>query len=162
MALIDYIDAINRKVYLSSATVGVSWNPIDVYKEMRTLRENDTTLRNYDIFMEGKGNEPKGSGKFTERYVVMKDGTLFVPYDTTHITTVIGTVISDVGTEGVELFDRSPLSPATIVDINYVPPQVEIITVSSGSGLSQEEHDKLLSVPTETQNADAVFNKVVE
>jgi hypothetical protein len=37
----------------------------------------------------------------------------------------------------------------------------EVVRVSTGSGLSQEEHDKLMGVPTATENADAVFDGIV-
>lgn len=147
MALIDNIDGVNRKIYLSSSTVDSAIHPVDIYKEMRTLRENDVSLRRFNIFMEARGNIPKGGGKATERYAILKEGTLIVPYNTSHTLTVTGTIITDDGKEGVYCFDRSNLDAGVTVDINYVPPQVEVITVSSGSGLSQEEHDRLFSTP---------------
>ena len=135
MALISSIDGETRKIYLSPDTVNSSWNPIDLYKEMRELRRVDENLRKYNLFMEASGNVPKGSGKFTERLVTLLEGTRIVPYNTSHITTVIGQVITDDGQGGVACFDRGPLSPSVVVDINYVPPQVEVIQVSSsGSG----------------------------
>lgn len=148
MALIDHIDPINRRIYLSADTVDTSINPIDIYKEMRELRRLDESLRPYDIFMEGKGHIPKGSGKYTERYTVLIEGTLLVPYDTSHTLTITGTVITDSGYEGVYCFDRSPLSSTTTVSINYVPPQVEVITVQAGSGLSTEQDTMLKEIRT--------------
>jgi hypothetical protein len=155
MAVIDHIDGPNRDIYLSADTVGTTFYPIDAYKEMRALRASDEDLRKFKLFMQAKGNDPKGGGKYTERYVVLLNGTRIIPYNVSHSLTVAGTVITDDGQEGIACFDRSPLSPTTIVDINYVPPQVEIITVSSGSGLSTEEHNKLFAVPTAASNAAA-------
>lgn len=157
MALIDHIDPINRRIYLSASTVDATVHPIDIYKEMRGLRATDETLRPFDVFIKSYGNVYKGSGKYTERYIVLQKGTLIVPYDTSHTLTIVGTVITDDGKEGVYCFDRSSLSAGVSVNINYVPPQVEVIVISSGSGLSQEEHDKLLSTPTATENAEAVW-----
>jgi hypothetical protein len=74
------------------------------------------------------GNADKGGGKFTERYATLLDGTLIVPFDTKHELDIVGTIITDAGTEGPEAFDRTLLSPTTEVDINYTPPQVEVIT----------------------------------
>ena len=148
MALIDYIDAANRRIYLSSETVDASIHPIDIYTEMRTLRRTDETLRAYDVFLKAYGNVPKGSGKYTEKYVVCQLGTKIVPYDTAHALTITGTIITDDGYEGVHCFDRSLLSSDVTVDINYVPPQVEVITINTGSGLTTEEHDRLMDLDT--------------
>lgn len=158
MPVIDHIDGINRDIYLSADTVGETIYPIDIYKEMRTLRLSDESLRVFSVFLEAKGNEPKGSGKYTERYVVCKNGTRIIPYNISHSLTVAGTIITDDEQEGISCFDRTPLSESTVVDINYTPPQVEIITVSSGSGLSTEEREKLMNIPSATTNAEAVWS----
>lgn len=133
MTLIASIDGPNRDIYLHADTVGASFHPIDVYKEMRTLRLNDESLRKYDPFLSARGNVAKGAGKFTERFVICNAGARLIPYDTSHELTITGTIITDDGQAGVACFDRSPLTPTTIVDINYEPPQVEVI--QSGSGL---------------------------
>ena len=158
MAIIDHIDGPNRDIYLSADTVGATIYPIDIYKEMRTHRLNDESLRVFVLFLEAAGNVPKGSGKATERYVICKNGTRIIPYNTSHTLTVSGTIITDDGQEGISCFDRSPLSGTTVVDINYVPPQVEIITITTGgSALTTEEHDKLMAIPADTDNANAVW-----
>ena len=130
MAVIDHIDGPNRDIYLSATTVGASVHPIDIYKEMRSLRRTDETLRPFDVFMEAKGNDLKGSGKYTERYVILKSGARIIPYDVSHELTITGTIITDDGQEGIACFDRTGLNINTVVDINYVPPQVEVITVA--------------------------------
>lgn len=127
MALIASIDAVNRDIYLSVDTVGADIHPIDIYKEMRTLRRLDENLRKHKLFMSAAGNVSKGGGKFTERYAICLLGTRIIPYDTTHELTIIGTIITDDGQEGVDCFDRAPLTVTTVVDLNYVPPQVEVV-----------------------------------
>lgn len=134
MALIDYIDGVNRDIYLSADTVDAEIHPIDIYKEMRTLRRTNEALRQFDNFLSARGNEAKGGGKFTERYVICLQGTRIVPYDISHSLTVTGTIITDDGQEGINCFDRSPLTSTTVVDISYVPPQVEVITVNGSGG----------------------------
>ncbi len=146
MPVIDYIDAPNRDIYLHPDTVGSSVNPIDIYREMRTLRRTDENLRKFDLFLEAKGNDAKGGGKFTERYVICLNGTRIVPYDVTHTLTVTGTIITDDGQEGISCFDRTPLNVATVVDINYIPPQVEIIEVNTGSGLTAEQAQQIIEI----------------
>lgn len=150
MTLIDHIDPINRRIYLSDQTINKSIHPIDLYKEMRTLRRIDESLRPYDVFMKAYGNIPKGNGKFTERYVILQKGTKIVPYNTSHVLTITGVILTDDGYEGIHCFDRSLLSPLVTVDINYTPPQVEIIVVpgNSSDGFTQSDRDRLFKTAT--------------
>lgn len=134
MPLIASIDGPNRDIYLSADTVGAEINPIDLYKEMRTLRRTTEELRKYNLFLEAKGYDQKAPGKFTERYVICLEGTRIIPFDISHTLTVTGTIITDDGQEGVNCFDRTPLTSTTVVDINYLPPQVEVITVNTSGG----------------------------
>lgn len=151
MAVIDHIDADARLVYLSASTVDAILQPIDIYREMRTLRASNEVLRGYDLFMTMRGAEKKNpdGSKRTERYLVLLDGTLIVPFDTSHEITVDGTMITDSGLEGVQCFNRAGLSVNVEVDINYVPKQVEVITISVG-GITAE-------APTALENATAVW-----
>jgi hypothetical protein len=139
MAVIDYIDGPNRRIYLHADTVGVAVHPIDIYKEMRTLRHTLPALRQYDAFLSASGNIPKSAGKFTERFVTCLTGTRVVPYDVTHVLTITGTIITDAGAEGISCFDKAPLSLTSRVDIVYIPPQVEIIEVNVGGGGGLDE-----------------------
>lgn len=140
MTIISRIDGTvsPRRVYLHADTVGATVHPINIYKEMRTLRATDESLRKFDLFMKASGNDPKGGGKFTERFVTLLN-TRIVPFNTSHILTISGTIITDDGLEGVFAFDKSPLSASTSVDINYIPPQVEIILVNTGSGVTTQD-----------------------
>lgn len=160
MPVIDHIDAENRDIYLHADTVGAEVNPIDIYKEMRTLRRTDESLRKYDVFLEAKGNEPKGGGAFTERYVICLQGTRIIPFDVTHQITITGTIITDDGQSGISCFDRTPLTPTTVVDINYVPPQVEVIVISGGSGLDPTQDAYLTAINNKI--AQMVFSKANE
>ena len=162
MTLIASIDGTTspRRVYLHVDTVGASVHPMDIYKEMRSLRRTDETLRKFNVFMSAFGNVSKGGGKFTERYVRL-NSCVIVPYDTNHVLTITGTVINDSGQEGILVFDKSPLSPSVSVDIAYIPPQVEIIQVSSGSGLTTEESEKLLSLPTAEETAKETLDQAL-
>jgi hypothetical protein len=158
MPLIASIDGPNRDIYLSAETVGAEVDPIDIYREMRALRRTDEGLRKYDVFMSAFGNVPKGGGKGTERYVRMNLGARLIPFDISHELTIHGTIITDDGQEGFACFDRTPLSPTTVVDINYNPPQVEVITVSTGSGLDAAQDAKLTEVYSQLNNIEGVYS----
>jgi len=151
MAIISNIDWPNRRIYLHADTVNASVHPIDIYTEMRTLRKDDENLRKFDLFMSGHWKVPKGGWKFTERYAKLLDWTRIVPYDTTHELTITGTIITDDWQEWIACFDRTPLTSTSIVDINYVPPQVEIIELNWWGWLTNEEHDAVINTNTLTE-----------
>ena len=127
ITLLAGIDPVTRDFYLSAATVNANVHPMDIYSEMRICRRLDENLRGFEVFLAAFGNVAKGGGKFTERYVQQLLGTRFIPFDGSHEITIIGTVITDDGQEGVACFDRSSLTPTSTVDISYVPPQVEVV-----------------------------------
>lgn len=158
--MIASIDGVNRLIYLDASTVGVDFNTIDLYKEMRTMRELDDDLKQYEIFLKSYGNLPKvtAKGTATERGVVTQSGTKIVPFDTAQTLSVITTIISDDGTvDGADCFDTSGL--VNKVNIHYIPPQVEVITViTGGSALTTDEHNKLMGVPTAEETANAVLD----
>lgn len=156
--IIQSIDPVTRRVYLHADTVGADLHPIDIYKEMRTLRRTDESLRSFDLFMGAAGNVSKGAGSATERYVVLLDGTRIVPYDVSQSLKVVGTIITDDGNSGRDCFDRGPLSVGTEIDIDYQPPQVEVITVSTGSGLQPSEQAELSATATAVTNQNAMLN----
>lgn len=143
MTVIASIDGVNRDIYLHADTVGVDLEPMDIYKEMRTLRRTNEELRKFDLFLSAHGKDPKGSGKFTERYVKELKGTRIIPFDVTQVLNVVGTIITDDGQEGIACFDRTPLTPTTRVDINYVPLQVEVIEINTGSGITEQDKNDI-------------------
>ena len=136
------IDGVNRRIYLDASTFNTTLSPIDIYRDERALRVSGQG-REFPRLTSMSGNVPKGGGKSTERYLSVLEGARIVPYNMTGFLTVTGTVITDDGQEGVACFDRSGLSVGVEIDLNYVPPQVEIITVSGGSAMSAQESAQL-------------------
>lgn len=136
MALIGSIDGPNRRIYLHADTQNTELDPIDVYKEMRTLRRTTESLRKFDLYLRASGYVSKGEGKFTPKLTTCLLGCRLVPYDSTHTLTITGEIITDAGTSGLACFDKTLLTPGSNVDINYFPPQVEVIEVATGGGSS--------------------------
>lgn len=146
MTIIASIDPATspRRIYLHADTVGVNFQPMDAYKEMRTLRALDESLRSYDVYMTAQGNEPTGPSTATPRRVKMENA-VFVPFNTDHVLTVVGEVITSAGGSGISAFDRTPLSAGTEVDINYIPPQVEILYINTGSAVTTQDKTDIIS-----------------
>ena len=127
MAIIESIDGPNRLIYLHADTVNAEVDPMDIYREMRQFRRLNEDLRKYDVFMEASGNISKGGGKSTPKLTTLLDGTRIVPYDANSYLTITGEIITDDAQSGIDCFNRTGL--INRVDINYIPPQVEIIYV---------------------------------
>lgn len=164
VSILAGIDPVTREMFFSASTANTTVHPIDVYKEMRICRRLDEDLRPYDVFLSAFGNVPKGGGKFTERYVQQNAGTRFIPYDGSHELTINGTIITDDGQEGVACFDRSGLSVGVEVDINYVPPQVEVIVASSPlttlqANQLEDVYDRIAGSKTLVEDGDSGFTE---
>jgi hypothetical protein len=54
-SLISSIDPEARRIYLSATSINGDHHPVDIYKEMRTLRRTDESLRPFNIFMTADG-----------------------------------------------------------------------------------------------------------
>lgn len=156
MPAIQSITGSPRRIYLHVDTVSAGLQSFDLfYRDYRIMREDDDTLQVFSPFLVARGNIPKGGGKFTPRYVQLLGGTLIVPYNTSHELLVTFEIITDDGRSGIDCFDRSPLSATSRIDINYAPPQVEIIKISTGgTALTDDEHNRLMSIPTQTLLTD--------
>lgn len=146
MAVVASWDGATRRIYLAQGTAGVvSFNPCaDVYPEYREERRTNESFRRWFPFVRAVGNEPKGGGKYTPRYLLLLDDgdigqTKIIPFDEDSVINVTGELLTEDQTSP---FDLSTLSAGTNVVINYAPPTSEIIQLGV-SGLTQDESDKL-------------------
>jgi len=145
MPLVASTDYPNKRIYLHADSVGVDVQPIDVYKELRAERRTNEAKRQFDVLMTAFGNDPAGPSN-TPRFGNLADGVRIVPYDASHVLSITGALINTAeGLAGTDLFDRAPLSPGIEVDIDYQPPQVEIIYVNTGSGVTEQDKDDIAS-----------------
>ncbi len=137
MPVVGSVDYPNRRIYLSADTLGVSVQPVEVYKEVRALRQITPDHRKFYPLISARGNEQAGPTN-TPVLTILANGARIVPFDVSHTLTIGGTVVSIAeNLAGPDLFDRSVLSPATDVDISYQPPQVEVIEVESPTAASE-------------------------
>ena len=145
MPLVESVDYPNKRIFLSADTIGVAVLPIDIYTEMRERRRlNADNDRKFFPMVTAFGNEPAGPTN-TPRFTDLAADVRLVPFNSQHTLNIRGLLISrEDGLAGTQLFDRSTLTEK--VNIDYQPPQVEIITVSSGSGLSTEQDTKLTNI----------------
>lgn len=134
--VIDYIDPDTRRIYLLPGVT--EYHAIDdIYFEVRNLRRTDESLRKWESFVESGGNVQKTPTTFTPRYLVMRTDdraitTKIVPDITvSHSLLVSGEQISDQGTSGAELIDKTLLPGGINVDVTLQPPGAEIIRLDN-------------------------------
>jgi hypothetical protein len=135
--VIDYLDTATKRIYLLTGVR--EYHPVtDIYAEVRSRRRLDESLRKFPVMVTADGNVPKGGGKFTARYAVLRDGWRIVPADEDHSLYVSGEQITDDGQSGPACIDTTVLSVGTNVTIHYEPPASELVTVPTG-GLTTEQ-----------------------
>lgn len=146
-------DGVNRHINLAQGVT--SFHPIDdIYREYRTKRRVDETFRVWEPFMLAVGNEPKGGGKYTARYLLLLQGAKIVPYDEDATINITGEVITDDQTDPI-IFET--LSPGTTVLVNYTPPTSEVIQISTGSGLDAEQDALLRAIGQRTGGRQRIW-----
>ncbi|NEO85521.1 MAG: hypothetical protein F6J87_14925 [Spirulina sp. SIO3F2] len=156
MALIEAVDYEAQRIYLGADSVGLAGlDLLDVYRVVRQRRRLNESDRRFAPLIFGGGNLPKSPGRFTPAYVLLTPGTTIIPYDAPHTLRITREIFTKDGIEGLACFDRSPLTAQ--VDFEYNIPQVEIIVINGGSGLTAAQESHLFSLGTPQQNADALL-----
>lgn len=163
MPLVSSVDYPNKRIYLSVETMNADLDTIDVYKEVRALRRTTETHQKFKPMIIAGGNIPKIPGvSATPSYVQLLYGCRIIPYGTgDHKIKLVRDTFTDDGFAGRDCFDRSSLTNTVDIDVDF--PEIEIrYLASGGSGLSTEEHNKLMSVPTAPANALANWQQILE
>jgi len=149
MPLVASVDYPNKRIYLSADTVNTDLDTIDVWKEVATLRLSTASHRGFDPMIVPGGNIQKTATTFTPAYVVLLDGCRLVPFDTSHNLCLCRETFTDDNLAGQDVFDRTPLSPTTAVDIDVNVLEVEIRTITlSGTNVITGD---IADVPNQVQ-----------
>lgn len=131
MPLVASVDYPNKRIYLSVETVNTDLDLLDVYREIRALRRTNNAHRNFKPMIEAGGNITKITGvSYTPAYVVLRYGCRIVPYDQHHKIRLIRDTFTDDGYAGRDCFDRTTLTNAVDIDVDF--PEREIREVSVG------------------------------
>lgn len=132
--VVESWDGEARRIYLKQGVT--SFHPVeDVYKEYRSARRLDESLRKWFPLLKADGSVPKGGGKATERYLVLLHGTKIIPYNESNTINVLGELITDDQTSP---FDISSITNPII--IKFTPPATEIVYVNtSGQAVNASE-----------------------
>lgn len=145
MPVVASFDGAARRIYLDVSTVNAVWDPVDIYREYRALRRTDEAFRVWDPFMEYVGNQPKGNGKATPRYMLLKDGVKIIPFDAAGFTEADGEILTDDQTDP---FDVTMMTNSVVV--KYSPADAEIVYVEIPSPIQDrlDYNNKVLVDPS--------------
>jgi hypothetical protein len=144
--VVDSWDGLNRRIYLKQGVTSFHWIE-DIYKEYRNWRRTDESSRVWLPFMYASGNEPKGGGKYTPRYVTLLDGVKVVPYDENIRIEVTGEAITDDADVDPELFDTSTRTEA--IKLYITPPSSELVRAEAEiAAVARMEYNERVIVDT--------------
>jgi len=118
-----------RRIYLLQGVTSFHWID-DVYKEYRYWRRTDEASRKWAALLVAAGNNPKGGGKFTPRYITLLDGARVVPYDENILIAVSGEAITDNADIDPDPFDTTTRTQP--LKLYITPPAAEVIVVEVG------------------------------
>ena len=121
-----------RRLYLKQGIERFHWIE-DIYREYINKRATDEDFQKWAPFMKASGNEPKGGGKYTPRYITLLEGTRIVPYDENILIAVTGEAITDNADVDPDPFDTSTRTQP--LKLYITPPAAELVL---GGGADSE------------------------
>ena len=124
MPVIDSFDGEARRLYLKQGVETFHWIE-DIYREYINHRAIVGDFQKWAPLMKASGNESKGGGKYTPRYVTLLNGTRIVPYDENILIEVTGEAITDNADVDPDPFDTSTRTQP--LKLYITPPAAELV-----------------------------------
>lgn len=122
--VVDSWDGEARRIYLKQGVTTFHWIE-DIYREYIHERATVESLQKWAPLLKADGNNPKGGGKYTPRYVTMLSGTRVVPYDENSLIEVTGEAITDNADIDPDPFDTSTRTQP--LKLYITPPASELV-----------------------------------
>jgi hypothetical protein len=122
--VVDSWDGAARRIYLKEGVTAFHWIT-DIYHEYRYWRRTVETSHLWAPLMIAAGNNPKGGGKYTPRYITLLSGTRVVPFDENILIEITGEAITDNADVDPDPFDTSTRTNA--IKLYITPPASELV-----------------------------------
>lgn len=158
--LVASVDYPSQRIYLGIGSANTRLDTLDVFREVRTLRATTEDHRRFPPIIFSGGNLQKTADTATAKFVKLTSGAMIVPYDGDHTITLIRDTFTEDNISGTDIFDLTLLSPSTSVQIKEDIPQVEVITVSTGSGLDSSQDTSLSNIEIIASKLDSLTEDV--
>ena len=142
-------DYVNKRIYLHPDTVVFGIDPAELQREHRARRRiNASGERRFAPMVSFSGYEQVGPTTYTPRLTNLASGVRFVPYDTAHKLKIKNQIvcISD-GFSNQDCADRISVLSNVDIDVDY--DKIEIVKVSTGSGVSPQDIIDIASLSRE-------------
>jgi len=146
-------DGVNKLIICDDGTISLNVKAMySMWKEWMLVSDNSKYAQAFRVV----GGDPTVGNNIITPYFFLLNGWKIRPQEANHTLSVDGILLTD---------DSSDAFVDTLgtyrIGINQILPiYTETVMVNTGgSGLSQEEHNRLYGVPTATENADAVWSK---
>jgi len=130
------VDTTNKLFILNTGVTSLDAK-VDLYSDAKEDWLSDASLTKFKFPIESVGGQSIGGGKSISPYYILKYGWKIRPQEADHQLSITGNVITD---------DDSDPFVNTVGSFNVRTKFVvtsDAISIQSGSGLSQEEHDRL-------------------
>jgi len=139
MAQISNVDWTNKRFYLHADTVTLGFDAWLAYDEIKILQQlNTDNDQNFKLFIDKRGYDPKGEGRFTPRYCYFDTGWRAVPYGLVgHQLKLKTEMVSQDELSDKAMFDRTSVIVNVDIDVDYA--QNEIVTVAIAGALSAQD-----------------------
>jgi hypothetical protein len=144
--VVDSWNGETRRIFLKQGVTGFHWID-DIYKEYRNWRRTDEASRKWAALMSAAGNNPKGGGKFTPRYITLLDGARVVPYDENILIVVTGEAITDNADVDPDPFDTTTRTQA--LKLYITPPSSELVRAEAEiAAVQRMSFDGMVTIDT--------------
>jgi len=143
--LVESVDYLTKRIYLSIDTVDISLDMLDVYREVRVLRRSTDDHQKFRPMIVGGGNIEKIAGQtYTQPYVQLLNGCRVVPYrSASHVLTLTRETFTDDGFASAGNFDLIALDPGVVVTLIFTVDKVEVVV--AGGGFTPQDRLDILS-----------------
>lgn len=134
--LVESVDYLSKKIYLSAFTENKPLDTIFVYTEVQALRRSVESHQSFLPMIRAGGNVEIIPGvSATQPYVQLLRGCRIVPYDSNHFIRLVRETFTDDGLEGIDCFDRSTLSSRVDIDIDIDKIEIKELDVTEVGNL---------------------------
>lgn len=132
-------DGATKTISITPGTT--SFDALDLYNKWKEWAAQSDNLK-WAQAMYSTGGDPLGGGKQIAGYIIMLNGWVCKPYDGNYTLIISGNLVGEGG-----IFPFIPADAGSVNISLQVTSNALAVIQATGSGLSTEEHNKLMGLP---------------
>lgn len=165
---INSVNYDTKRIYLHLDTVANGFDAILAYFEVCKLacRNGHGEQNRKNPYLGAEGHIYKTTvaniDRFTPRFGYLDSGWMYVPYSgETHTLSLACEIVSIDGVLDADAFDLGGLGVNVNIISDYAQNEIIQVTIIE-SALTEEEHDLLVAIPTAEENAEFLYDNLIE